>query len=157
MDITKDSFEGNITHEWLITNGLGGYASSSICGCNTRKYHGLLVAAIGNNAERMLCLSKLNETLIIKSEEYSLSTNECNNFIEKGYLYQKTFRKDFLPTFEYEVKDVPRLGTWIRCYFEDDDHQTIFYDFEDWQTTDDLIERLNRVDRRVAMNRSLLS
>ena len=56
MEITKDSFEDNITHEWLITNGLGGYASSSICGCNTRKYHGLLVAAIGGSSERMLCL-----------------------------------------------------------------------------------------------------
>ena len=58
MDITKDNFEENIKHEWLITNGIGGYASSTICGCNTRKYHGLLVAALGSSRRKIFMLVK---------------------------------------------------------------------------------------------------
>lgn len=46
MQITKEKFEDVINNEWLITNGIGGYASSTISNCNTRKYHGLLVAAL---------------------------------------------------------------------------------------------------------------
>ncbi len=106
MEITKDSFESNLKNEWLLTNGIGGYASSTICDCNTRKYHGLLVAALGENGERFLCLSKISESLIFRSEEYSLSTNECNNFIEKGYLHQTSFSKVYLPHYEYEAKGV---------------------------------------------------
>ena len=47
--------------EWLETNGLGGWAGSSLCGCNTRRYHGLLMAAIIPPADRMLLVSKLDE------------------------------------------------------------------------------------------------
>ena len=51
-------------------------------------------------------MSKLNETILIKSDEYTLATNECNQYVERGYLHQKFFRKDYLPIFEYHVKDV---------------------------------------------------
>ena len=43
------------SHEWLETNGLGGFASSTICGLNTRRYHGLLVAAINPPAPAPCC------------------------------------------------------------------------------------------------------
>lgn len=106
MKITKDKFESVIQNEWLLTNGIGGFAASTISGCNTRKYHGLLIAALGKSGERFLCLSKLNELIFIKGEEYSISTNECVNFIEKGYSYQKEFTKLYLPKFNYSVKNV---------------------------------------------------
>ena len=51
--------------EWLETNGLGGWAGSTISGCNTRRYHGLLVAATIPPAERMALVSKLDESIII--------------------------------------------------------------------------------------------
>ena len=48
MKFAKESLklENSLSKEWIITNGIGGYASSTIIGANTRKYHGLLVAPI---------------------------------------------------------------------------------------------------------------
>ena len=51
--------------EWLVTNGIGGYASSSLAGANTRRYHGLLVAALDPPLGRAVLLSKLDETLVL--------------------------------------------------------------------------------------------
>ena len=59
--------------EWLETNGIGGYASSTITGMNTRRYHGLLVAATRPPVGRMALLSKLEETLVIAGRRYELS------------------------------------------------------------------------------------
>ena len=61
MDFTKESLnlENGLDKEWLITNGIGGYSSSTIIGANTRKYHGLLVASLTPPARRFLILSKL--------------------------------------------------------------------------------------------------
>ena len=94
---TKDissTYEKNLKNEWLLTNGLGGFASSTLVGANTRKYHGLLVAALGKNLDRYLVLSKVNEYVKIKGNKYSISTNECHNYIEKGYIYQEVFEKE---------------------------------------------------------------
>ena len=55
--------------EWIITNGIGGFASSTIIGANTRKYHGLLVASINPPAKRTLILSKIDESLEINDEK----------------------------------------------------------------------------------------
>lgn len=60
----------------------------------------------GKSGERFLCLSKLNESILIRGNEYSFSTNECHNYIEKGYQYQESFIKQFLPFFEYNIKNV---------------------------------------------------
>ena len=49
--------------EWLVTNGLGGYSSSSVACANTRRYHGMLVSALPNPFGRMLMLSQLDETV----------------------------------------------------------------------------------------------
>lgn len=65
MEYAKDkmSLEEGIKREWIITNGLGGYCSSTIIGANTRKYHGLLVAPLTPPARRHLILSKLDESI----------------------------------------------------------------------------------------------
>ena len=52
--------EKGLQKEWIITNGIGGFASSTIIGANTRKYHGLLVAPLTPPARRNLILSKLD-------------------------------------------------------------------------------------------------
>src|SRR5947209_18929584 len=49
--------------EWLVTNGLGGYASSTVAGANTRRYHGLLIAALPNPFGRTVMLNQLDETI----------------------------------------------------------------------------------------------
>ena len=118
MKLTKEKYEEVIKNEWLITNGIGGFASSTISGCNTRKYHGLIVASLGKSGERYLCLSKLNESLIIRGNEHSFSTNECSNFIEKGYSYQTEFSKVFLPKFTYSVKNIQIEKTLAMKYGE---------------------------------------
>src|SRR6202162_3764855 len=64
-----------LTREWLETNGLGGFASSTIVGLNTRRYHGLLVAATKPPVGRLVLLSKLEETLFIDRQPFDLSAN----------------------------------------------------------------------------------
>ena len=61
MKFTKESLdlETGITKEWLITNGIGGFASSTIIGANTRKYHGLLVAPLNPPANRSVSYTHL--------------------------------------------------------------------------------------------------
>ena len=105
IDTLRD-FDNSSKKEWLLTNGLGGFAASTIIGTNTRRYHGLLVAPFNPPAERELVLSKLNEVLIIDGEEFPLSTDVAGDFISEGYKYQQAFLYDFLPTFVYRIKDV---------------------------------------------------
>jgi predicted glycogen debranching enzyme len=61
--------------EWLVTNGLGGYASGTVAGLLTRRYHGLLVAARKPPVERVLLLAKLDETATYDGRRYPLSAN----------------------------------------------------------------------------------
>lgn len=118
---TKDissTFEKNLKNEWLLTNGIGGYASSTLVGANTRKYHGLLIAALGNYLDRYLVLSKVNEYVEIKNNKYSISTNECHNYIEKGYVYQEVFEKKILPEFLYDVEGIKIVKKVAMIYGE---------------------------------------
>ena len=105
MKYTNVNFEEGIEKEWIITNGIGGFASSTIIGANTRKYHGLLVVPIIPPARRRLILSKLDESIEIDGKKYDLFTNVGKNYISQGYKYQESFTKDLLPTFEYKVED----------------------------------------------------
>src|SRR5579872_5179260 len=90
--------------EWLETNGLGGFASSTVTGMNTRRYHGLLVAANRPPLGRMVLLSKLEEVLIVDGKPHELSTNQYPGAIHPpGYLHLKEFRLDPFPVFVYEV------------------------------------------------------
>jgi predicted glycogen debranching enzyme len=80
--------------EWLETNGIGGFAFSTIAGLNTRRYHGLLVAATKPPLGRMVLLSKLEEVLVVDGRRYELSANRYPGVIHpQGYLYLKQFRK----------------------------------------------------------------
>ncbi len=58
----KLDLEKAIKQDWIITNGIGGYSSSTILGINTRKYHGLLVAPLNPPANRHVILSKVDES-----------------------------------------------------------------------------------------------
>ena len=75
-----------IEKEWLETNGIGGFASSTIVGVNTRRYHGPAFAATKPPLGRTLLLSKLEEFLCIEGKEIPLSTNTYPNAIyPEGY------------------------------------------------------------------------
>src|SRR3954466_2172384 len=93
--------------EWLETNGLGGYSSSTIAGLNTRRYHGLLVAATKPPVGRAVMLSKLEETLVVGGQRFDLSANQYPGAIHpQGYKYQTGFRLDPFPVFTYEVEGI---------------------------------------------------
>ena len=90
--------------EWLETNGLGGFASSTIAGLNTRRYHGLLIAATKPPVGRMLLLSKLEETLVVDGRRFDLAANRYPGVVHpQGYRLLNEFRQDTFPVFVYEV------------------------------------------------------
>jgi predicted glycogen debranching enzyme len=95
------------SREWLETNGIGGFSSSTIVGLNTRRYHGLLTAATKPPVGRLVLLSKLEETLIIDGQRYDLSANEYPGVVHpQGFQYQTGFRLDPFPSFTYEIQGV---------------------------------------------------
>lgn len=108
MKFTKEdiNLENGLKREWLITNGMGGFASSTIIGANTRRYHGLLIAPLMPPAQRYLILSKVDESIQIENEKYDLYTNVGENYISQGYKFQESFEKDIFPTFKYNVAGV---------------------------------------------------
>ena len=96
-----------IRKEWLVTNGLGGYASSTVPGINTRKYHGLLVAAFHPPGDRRVCLAKLDEEVQVGNDVYPLSANEFQSGIfPQGYSYLKEFSIVPFPKHVFEVPSV---------------------------------------------------
>src|SRR3984957_732758 len=104
---TWRDLEAALRREWLETNGLGGFASSTIIGLNTRRYHGLLVAATKPPVGRLVLLSKLEETLFIDGKRFDLSANRYPGVVHpQGFHYLKQFRLDPFPVFTYEVESI---------------------------------------------------
>lgn len=120
MKFAKENLnlETALDKEWIITNGIGGFASSTIIGANTRRYHGLLVVPIIPPARRRLILSKLDESIEIEGKKYNLFTNVGKNYISQGYKYQESFTKDFFPTFEYKIEGVEITKTICMEHFK---------------------------------------
>lgn len=110
MYFTKDkiaNFNGGSKKEWLITNGIGGFAAGSLNGSNTRRYHGLLVAASRPPVDRHVIVSSLHESFEINGKKYSLATFECaDGYKEDGFEYLNGFQNNFLPTWSYRINDI---------------------------------------------------
>ncbi len=101
------NFDEALRREWLETNGLGGWASSTLTGAHTRRYHGLLVAATHPPVGRMVLLSKLDETLVINNRRYDLSSNRYPGAVHpRGFEHLVSFTRELFPVFEYEVAGV---------------------------------------------------
>jgi len=104
---TCGDLDAALRREWLETNGLGGFASSTIVGLNTRRYHGLLVAATKPPVGRAVLLSKLEETLFIDGRPFDLSANRYPGVVHpQGFRYLKQFRLDPFPVFTYEIEGI---------------------------------------------------
>ena len=78
----NNNFETLQNLEWIETNGIGGYASGTVSGAHSRRYHGLLVAAIHPPVDRMVVVSKLEETIVLDDERFELSTNQYPGAIQ---------------------------------------------------------------------------
>ncbi|CAN5467504.1 amylo-alpha-1,6-glucosidase [soil metagenome] len=101
------NFESASSREWLETNGIGGFASSTISGANTRRYHGLLTAAVNPPLGRVTMLSKFEETLVIDGEKFELSSNQYLNAIyPEGYKFLKNFRLEPFPIWIYQINGI---------------------------------------------------
>src|SRR5229473_3664306 len=99
--------EAALRREWLETNGLGGFSSSTIIGLNTRRYHGLLVAATKPPVGRMVLLSKLEETLVMDGRRFELSCNRYPGVVHpQGHLLLKEFRQHPFPVFVYAIDGI---------------------------------------------------
>lgn len=101
---TYSDFATASSSEWLETNGIGGYASGTVSGANTRRYHGVLVAATQPPVGRTVTLNKFEETLIIGGKRYELSSNRYPGTIHpEGYKLLTSFRLDPFPIWTYKI------------------------------------------------------
>ncbi|AKB78132.1 Putative glycogen debranching enzyme, archaeal type, TIGR01561 [Methanosarcina horonobensis HB-1 = JCM 15518] len=100
------TYEEGIKREWVIGNGLGGYASSTIIGAGTRTYHGLLVATPENSPGRLLLLSSLDEEISINEEIYKLAVHKYPDTISPtGFEYLSEFIRNPFPLWVYHPGD----------------------------------------------------
>ncbi|HVF10972.1 MAG TPA: amylo-alpha-1,6-glucosidase [Abditibacteriaceae bacterium] len=98
--------EFDISREWLETNGIGGFASSTIIGCNTRRYHALLCAAVEPPLGRMVLVNKADETITLKNpagdRHFDLGCNQYPGAVHPtGYRFLQEFSTSPLPRWTY--------------------------------------------------------
>src|SRR5580704_11924393 len=94
---TNGQLHPHLSQEWLLTNGLGGFASSSVVGCNTRRYHALLVAATLPPVGRVLSLSRIGEIVNLDEAgtQFEFSVNQFReNFHPSGWHHLRKFELD---------------------------------------------------------------
>ena len=94
--------------EWLVTNGIGGFASGTVAGSLTRRYHGLLIAALKPPLGRTLLVSKLEETVKYREQTVQLSTNHWDGgtIAPTGFLYLERFRLEgTTPVWTFVIAD----------------------------------------------------
>ena len=80
--------------EWIVTNGLGGYASLTYENSNTRKFHGLLISSLNPPTERWIFVSNVLDKIWIKDKTFKLQD------------YKNSFIFDMFPTFSYNIENV---------------------------------------------------
>lgn len=102
-----NNYKTNIYKEWLLTNGLGGYASSSIIGSHSRIHQGYLIASLQPPVGRYMVLSKTNERLVCGSRIYDLTTAQhkgpYTSEFNQGNMHLKSFTYDGNITYIYEA------------------------------------------------------
>ncbi len=107
ISIANQPIENLLTKEWLLTNERGSYASSTIAGCNTRGYHGLLIGSLNPPVNRIMTLTNCLEMVIIKGQAFHLSTFEFSDkFAPTGFTFLRQFRRDTGAHFDYELDNL---------------------------------------------------
>jgi predicted glycogen debranching enzyme len=95
-------------YEWLVTNGLGGFACGTVAGANTRRYHGFLVASLRPPVERVLLVSKVELSVQYQGTQTDLSANEFTGGVISGLGFEhlESFSiRQGIPTWRYAVAD----------------------------------------------------
>ncbi len=107
------SLEELNSKEWLITNGIGGYAAGTVSGANSRRYQGLLVAALNPPTQRQVVVSKVEETIDTNDgQSFELSTNRYpGNVHPQGFQYIKSFERRPFPCTQFQVNGLQLAKT----------------------------------------------
>src|SRR5437762_7486129 len=110
QNVSPEECERLLTREWLVTNGLGGYASGTISGAPTRRFHGLLIAALPSPHGRTMMLNELTEQIIFPNgDSFRLGGEETvagKTDLRTGhYLTQFSLRAG-LPVWTFSFGDV---------------------------------------------------
>ena len=103
------NLQDSLFKELLITNESGAYCSTTLVGCNIRKYHGLLVVPVPNlDDENHVLLSSLDETVIQHGAEFNLGLHKYqgDNYSPKGHKYIVSFEWEKVPTWIYRIGGV---------------------------------------------------
>jgi predicted glycogen debranching enzyme len=106
---TYGQLQPGLSQEWLLTNGMGAFSSSTVIGCNTRRYHGLLCAATAPPVGRIIALSRVGELLKLGGSDttHELSVNQFpNSFHPRGDRYLRTFHLGDIAQWDFEVEGV---------------------------------------------------
>ena len=157
ISTADEPVEELLTKEWLLTNERGGYSSSTIVGCNTREYHGLLIGSLNPPANRIMALAKCLEMVIFKGEPrlcpplgasqnhgrrkvFNLSTFEFKDkFAPQGFTHLVQIRRDTGLHFDYEL-DKLRLTKSVYLLRETD-MVALVYDFSNVQEPAEFVSR----------------
>ena len=101
------NYDAASSREWLETNGIGGFASSTISGSHTRRYHGLLTAATRPPLGRITTVSKFLESLIIGDDTFQLSTSRFSGKVDsQACQYISRFRLDPFPVWNFRFGEI---------------------------------------------------
>src|SRR5208337_3642506 len=104
--------------EWLVTNGLGGFASGTAAGTNTRRYHGLLIAALQPPVGRMQLVATMDETVLYSGAEWTLASHRWATGIAdpKGSLNLQSFHLEGMkPVWTFALADaLLEKRVWMR-------------------------------------------
>ncbi len=124
------NIEQVLEKEWLLTNSRGGFACGTVAGCNTRRYHGLLIGTLDPPANRIVGLSSCLETVAIGNETKALGCFEFEGGISpNGFMHLCEFSKDLGVHFDYNLWDVKiRKSIYL---LPDSDVTAIVYEFSD--------------------------
>jgi len=131
--------EDLLTKEWLLTNSRGGYSCSTVIGCNTRRYHGLLIGSPNPLANRIVALANCLEMVIVNKgtssngsqngrQVFNLSTFEfTDKFAPAGYGHIKQFRRDVGVHADFEFEQIKLTRSVYLLH--DSDTLALVYDF----------------------------
>ena len=102
------NLEYSLNKEFVRSNRAGSYASTTIVGCNTRKYHGMLVCPDKNSIEKNVLLSSLDVTVIQHEQEFNLGIHKYQGdlYVPKGHKYIRNFEAESVGVTTYRVGGV---------------------------------------------------
>ncbi len=130
VDTTQIPLENLLEKEWFLSNSRGGFSSSTIIGCNTRRYHGLLTGTLTPPANRIMALSSCFETIYWGPAEFHLGTIEFPDKISPdGYIRLKRFSRDIGVHFHYRFGDL-KLTKSVYL-LRDEDTVGVVYSFDE--------------------------